>query len=60
MLFNWAKRRGAGPLADTSSDKHALLGWLHPACAKAECDSPAGHAIQAAARQLAKVLDSLG
>ncbi len=43
-------------LADTSPNRDALQRWLQVAGAKAENDSPAGHAIRAAARLLAERL----
>ena len=43
-------------LADTSPNRGALLRWLHVAGASSDRDSPAGHAIRAAARLLAKRL----
>lgn len=43
-------------LADTSPNRNALQRWLQVAGAEAENDSPAGHAIRAAARLLAERL----
>ena len=43
-------------LADTSPNRDALQRWLQVAGAEAEYDSPAGHAIRAAARLLAERL----
>ena len=43
-------------LADTSPNREALMRWLRVASAEAEHDSPAGHAIRAAARLLAERL----
>ena len=43
-------------LADTSLNRDALQRWLQLAGAKAEHDSPAGHAIRAAGRLLAERL----
>ena len=43
-------------LADTSPNRDALQRWLQVAGAEAEHDSPAGHAIRAAARLLAERL----
>ena len=43
-------------LADTSPNRDALQRWLQVAGAEAENDSPAGHAIRAAARLLAEWL----
>ena len=43
-------------LADTSPNRDALQRWLQIAGVKAEHDSPAGHAIHAAARLLAERL----
>ena len=43
-------------LADTSPNRGALQRWLWVAGAEAEHDSPAGHAIRAAARLLAERL----
>ena len=43
-------------LADTSPNREALQRWLRVAGAEAVHDSPAGHAIRAAARLLAERL----
>ena len=43
-------------LADAGPNRDALLRWLQLAGAEAEHDSPAGHAIRAAARKLARIL----
>ena len=43
-------------LADTGPNRGALQRWLQVAGAEAEHDSPAGHAIRAAARLLAERL----
>lgn len=49
---------GLMTLADTSPNLDALQRWLQVAGVEAEHDSPAGHAIRAAARELARVLAS--
>ena len=43
-------------LADASPNRDALLRWLHVLGAEAEHDTPAGHAIRAAARRLSEML----